>query len=300
MPGMPDIMERFAQRFPEDLERRQILELRWPLGFTCPECRSSKLPMVTGRRLLKCRACRRPIRITMGTLFDGSRVPLTTWFKVIGEMTRHSNPVSASQLSRELGLRRQTVLEMMHQLRLLVRHSQRRVQLHGRVQVDELATAIPAEQTSRNAGGIFVAVEVRDMNEIGRVALRAISDFGPFSLVPSVQGCIKEGSIVETDGLAPYRALKEAGYDHRVVRDRAAAGTDLLPACRVVAAQVMRWLGTVYGSGASTENLELYLAEFAFRLSHAGPSAGARRFVHLLRLAVTGAPPAMDAVYTAV
>ena len=298
MPGMPDILERFARRFPEDVERRQILELRWPVEFTCPECMSRQLPMVTGRRLLKCRACRRPVRITTGTLFEGSRVSLPMWFKVIGEMTRHDDPVSASQLSRELGLRRQTVQDMLKKLRRLIwQHGQ--AQLAGIVQVDELLLASAAGQPVQETGGhgaMLIAVERRGSNELGHVALRALIDFQPISLVLMVQSTVKKGNVVETDSLDQYRVLKEAGYEHRVVRARAAAGTDLLPDCKVVAEKVMRWLGGVYGSSMSRRNLDLYLVELAFRLNHTGPMAGAQRFMHLLRLAVghTGADSPFD------
>ena len=110
----------------------------------------------------------------------------------------------------------------------------RQAQLAGIVQVDELLIAFAAGQPTHKTsalGVVFIAVERRGSNEIGHVTLRALSNLQPISLVPMVHSAINKGSVVETDGLDLYCVLKEAGYEHLVVRARTAAGTDLLPDC---------------------------------------------------------------------
>lgn len=290
MSGISDIAKQFAIRFPGETERLAILKLRWPGGFFCPTCGSRLPPMVTGRQGLKCRARgKHSTSITAGTLFDRSHVPLRSWFQIMRSMVEHVEPVSAAELSRKLHLRRQTVMDVMEKARRLMQRPSV-ARLTGRVQVGELL--LPYS----DGGGplaILIAVELRG-RRAGQVALRALSDSDPDTLIECVQELVSRGSIVETNGRTQYTTLNQLGYQHRVVQSRAIAGTELLPACKAVAGQVTRWMKGTYKAAVNRKNIDLYLAEFAFRISPAG-EAGADRFQNLLRLAMfdtgPGAPP---------
>lgn len=283
---MRAVARQFAERFPDETERLAILKLRWPDGFVCPTCGSRRPPMVTGRQGLKCRARgKHSISITTGTLFDRSHAPLRSWFQIMRSMVEHIQPVSAAELSRKLHLRRQTVMDVMEKVRRLMQRPSV-ARLTGRVQVGEFL--LPCSD-----GGdplvILIAVELRG-RRAGQVALRALSDCDPDTLVECVQELVGKGSIVETNGAPQYAALGLLGYQHRVVRSQAIACTELLPACRAVAGQITRWLNGTYKSAVNRKNLGLYLAEFAFRMSPAG-KAGADRYQNLLRLAVYNPTP---------
>ncbi len=53
--------------------------LHWPNGFRCPECNGSKA-WVMARGHFHCTQCQRQTSLTAGTIFEGTRKPLTTWF----------------------------------------------------------------------------------------------------------------------------------------------------------------------------------------------------------------------------
>ncbi len=52
--------------------------LRWPRGFVCPYCEDDSWRLADGRH--KCKGCKRVVSATAGTIFHGTRTPLTLWF----------------------------------------------------------------------------------------------------------------------------------------------------------------------------------------------------------------------------
>jgi len=89
-----------------------------------------------GRGLWVCKACRRQVSVTAGTVFHRSHQPLTMWFRVMWQVTSQKNGISAIGLQRSLGLGRyQTAWTMLQKLRrAMVRPGRDR--LHGKVDVD--------------------------------------------------------------------------------------------------------------------------------------------------------------------
>ena len=83
--------------------RAYIRRLRWPNGFVCPHCGATEEPWTMAGGWLRCRACRRETSLTSGTIFEGTRKPLRTWFLAMWFVTSQKNGVSALGLQRELG-----------------------------------------------------------------------------------------------------------------------------------------------------------------------------------------------------
>ena len=125
--GRGAVAARVAPRFPHEQDARGFLErLRWPEGPTCPHCdnggayrltakATSKRPVRQG--VLKCRACHRQFTVTVGTIFEGSHVPLRKWLLGIQLLCASENGVSGHQLARELGTSYRTAALMLRRLR---------------------------------------------------------------------------------------------------------------------------------------------------------------------------------------
>ena len=131
-----DLME-LEKRFPTDEACREYLaSLRWPGGFVCPACAGSD-SWVTTRGLWMCAACGRQVSLQAGTIFQGTRTPLTLWFRAIWWVTSQKNGASALGLQRILGLGSyETAWTWLHKLRrAMVRPGRDR--LSGEVEVDE-------------------------------------------------------------------------------------------------------------------------------------------------------------------
>ena len=83
---------------------------------------STKVHGVTGRHgLYMCNACRSQFTVTVGTLMERSKIPLTKWLAALFLLTASKKGVSAHQVHRSLGISYKSAWFMMHRLREALR-----------------------------------------------------------------------------------------------------------------------------------------------------------------------------------
>ena len=133
---------RTYQQFPEwfsddDACRRYLLRCRWPNGFVCPRCEERAEPWLTARGHVHCRLCGHQVSATAGTIFEGRRISLRSWFNAIWFVTSQKDGASALGLKHVVDLGSyQTAWTWLHKLRrAMVRPGRDR--LSGRMEVDE-------------------------------------------------------------------------------------------------------------------------------------------------------------------
>ena len=81
-------------------------KVRWPEGPICPRCGAAEPYRITRRTrtknkvsaMYKCRACRRQFTATVGTIFEGSKIPLRKWFAAIYPMCAFKRGVGAQHV----------------------------------------------------------------------------------------------------------------------------------------------------------------------------------------------------------
>lgn len=105
----------------EDAARAHLEEQRWPNGATCPHCGSDKATKLEGKKhrkgLYQCNGCREQFSVTVGTVFERSRVPLNKWVLATHLMASSKKGMSAKQIERMLGVTYKTAWFMMHRIR---------------------------------------------------------------------------------------------------------------------------------------------------------------------------------------
>lgn len=114
---MADIL---APRFIDPVAARKHLEaLRWPNGAECPHCGLIKATAVKGGRegLYQCNACREQFTVTVGTLFEKSKIPLNKWLLCNHLLCASKKGISAKRIERMLGVTYKTAWFMMHRIR---------------------------------------------------------------------------------------------------------------------------------------------------------------------------------------
>src|SRR5690349_4129121 len=102
---MAGILETRYQN--EDAAREHLEKISWPDGPVCPHCgvvnKAFRLQGETTRKgLWKCSACRQPFTVTVGTIFEDSKIPLHQWLLAIHLMCSSKKGISAHQLWRNL------------------------------------------------------------------------------------------------------------------------------------------------------------------------------------------------------
>jgi len=69
----------------------------------------------------KCRACRKPFTVKVGTIFEASHVPMHLWLQAIHLMCSSKKGISSNQLHRTLEVTLKTAWFMSHRIREAMR-----------------------------------------------------------------------------------------------------------------------------------------------------------------------------------
>lgn len=301
MEDYPQSLVEFEERFSTERACRQYLfQLRWPDGFRCPRCGAGKCWKL-GATLLQCAACGHQTTVIAGTVFQGTRKPLTLWFRAMWYVTSQKNGASALGLKRVLRLRSyQTAWAWLHKLRrAMVRPG--REKLSGWVEVDEtwlggLEEGVAGRKKGKKAL-IAIAAEA-DGAGIGRIRLRPIQDASAGSLHSFVEDCVELGSTIHTDGWQGYEGLNKRGYEREitVLGGRRKQASQHLPRVHRVASLLKRWLLGTHQGAISHPHLAYYLDEFTFRFNRRKSKSRGKLFYRLVQQAVGTGPATYGAM----
>ena len=118
---------------------RALYRARWPNGFRCPACHDRRRSRFRrgAQVYCQCRACRHQTTLISGTVFEGTKLPLTSWFIAIYLLTSTQTNLSALELKRHLGVRYRTAWRLKHKIMQAMMEREETRQLAGFVQVDD-------------------------------------------------------------------------------------------------------------------------------------------------------------------
>ena len=106
-----------------DKAREYLEALRWPHGPVCPHCggleKHLKLEGSKNYRpgLFKCGHCYEQFTVTVGTVFERSKIALNVWLQAVHLMCASKKGISAKQIERMLGVSYKTAWFMCHRIR---------------------------------------------------------------------------------------------------------------------------------------------------------------------------------------
>jgi transposase-like protein len=110
--------------FTDETKAREWLESRvWPNGPVCPHCGAEreKITALHGKAhrpgVYQCNACREQFTITVKTVFEKSKIPLSKWLTVLFLMTASKQRISPLHIHRMLGISYKSTWFMCHRLR---------------------------------------------------------------------------------------------------------------------------------------------------------------------------------------
>lgn len=188
-----------------------IRNWRWPAGFSCPRCQGTWHSEFRRQQRLyfQCSACRHQCSLVSGTIFESSKLPLTTWFLAMHLITQAKNNVSALELKRHLGVSYPTAWLLKHKIMEVMRLREESRQLTGRVEIDDAYLGgevqgakagrgspnkvpfVAAVQTTQGGQPIFVCLSQRPFTSQSIRAFAATSLAAPATLVSDGLGCFK-------------------------------------------------------------------------------------------------------------
>ena len=271
-------LSEFQQSYgTEDQCYSALFHWRWPDGFRCPLCGSEKASTITspnGKLLKQCYRCHHQTSITAGTIFESTKLPLTTWFLGMYFMTQDKKGVSAMELHRLLGISYNAAWRMKQKLmQVMLEREESRV-LSGWVEVDDAYLG-----GQRHGGKVGRGSE----NKTPFIAAVSTTEKGHpiYSVMSVVPGFFKEVvenwskkhlegiSTVISDGLPCFNGFSSSGHLH----DRIVCGGGVAS----VEEPEFQWVNTLLGNlksairgtyhAISPKYAQRYLAEFQYRFN---------------------------------
>lgn len=266
-----------APHFHDDDKAREYLEsLRWPNGPVCPHCEASEGHyQLEGKAhrpgLWKCSACRQQFSVTVGTVFESSKVPLSKWLTAVYLLTSSKKGISSHQLHRTIGVTYKTAWFMTHRIRHAMSDEGGGLLGSGGKPVEADETYIgrkPGRDTRRGYGHkhtVFALVE-RD----GRVRSTHITGKTFDGIKKALKDNVSPDAVLMTDDARMYRKIAKQFADHQAVNHSAGeyvrddAHTNTIEGFFGV---FKRGMNGTY-QHCSGDHLHRYLAEFDFRYNN--------------------------------
>ncbi len=262
---------------------------RWPNGFQCPHCGYGKSCRLTHRKLQQCHRCHRQTSITAGTIFEATKLPLTTWFLAIYLITQSKKGVSAMQLRRHLGISYNAAWRMKHKLMQVMLERDDKHKLAGFIELDDayLGGERTGGKPGRGAAGktpFLAAVQTTEDGRPMRIKLSVVKGFRKTEVSAWSQKHLTPGSTEISEGLACFSAVTRACCLHDPIvcgGGRAA-----------VEEPEFYWVNTTLGNLKSAlrstyhairpKYAQRYLAEFQYRFNRRFDLSGLiPRFIHV-------------------
>jgi len=116
-----------------DKAREYLESVRWANGVSCPHCRAvGQHYQLLGKAhrpgLWKCKHCREQFTVTVGTVFERSKIKLNVWLQAVFLVCTSTKGMSSHQLHRTLGVTYKTAWFMTHRIREAMRQPRRSAQ----------------------------------------------------------------------------------------------------------------------------------------------------------------------------
>ena len=235
----------------------------------CPHCGAEDAYRLTGgstrKGLYKCRACRRQFTVTVGTIFQGSHIPLNKWMYAIYLMCESKKGISSNQLSRDVGVTYKSAWFMTHRIRQAMSNGGT-MKFDGIVEADETYIGGRTKGGKRGRGAekktpVFALIQ-RD----GGARSFHVGNVKKKTLQGLIGENVEETAHIMTDSFKSYCGLEDdfAGHsfvDHSKEYVRGIVHTNFAECYFSLLKRGI--LGTFHH--VSREHLQRYLHEFDFR-----------------------------------
>lgn len=235
-------MDITAPRFTDvDAAREHLESLRWPDGPYCPHCGSvnaTRLPPqqrkatkahpggTIRKGVVQCNDCRQQYTVTVGTVFERSKIALNKWVLATFLLCSSKRGMSGHQLARMLGVTQKTAWFMSHRIREAMRPNGGEPPLGGEgktVEADE--TFIGGKEKNKHKskraktrlGGSWGKQTVFSLVERnGNVRSTHVQSVTAANLRPILVEQVDKASTLCTDDAGQYRHMKR-DFTHEVV-----------------------------------------------------------------------------------
>lgn len=267
-----------APHFTDADKAREYLEaLRWPNGPVCPHCGVQGEHYAlkgTAHRpgLWKCKDCRKQFSVTVGTVFERSKIPLNKWLLAVHLMCASKKAISSHQIHRMLGVTYKSAWFMTHRIREAMKPNGGGLlgSGGGAVEVDETYWGT-SKAKAKNARGYEHKMKIVSLvDRGGEKRSFHVERVTAKTLRPILEAHICATATLNTDEFRAYKTLAPGFAKHNIVchgKKEYARGDATTNSVESSFSLLKRGLiGAFHHVGE--QHLQRYVTEFDFRWNH--------------------------------
>lgn len=203
----------------EDQARETLERIRWSAGVICPHCgRVDGHTKLQGKKhrpgVWKCNdGCGQQFTVTVGTVMEGSHLPIRIWLMAFSILCSAKKGVSALQLQRQLGLGSyRSAWHLCHRIRFAMSKNPLKGLLEGTVMIDEThigGKARPKRGEKRGRGYRHPnkATVVALVERGGHIKSWPIADVTAKTLQTAIRDHVSPKAAIQTDELLSYKGV---------------------------------------------------------------------------------------------
>ena len=277
----------------EDLAREFVEMLRWPNGAICPHCESVKVYSIAAnsakkvrKGLYKCGDCKKQFTVTVGTIFEDSRIPLNKWFHAIHLLCSSKKGFSSHQIHRTLGITYKSAWFLTQRIRHAMAEEPLASLLTGIVESDETFIGGKAKnmhakvrkEKIQGRGAVNKEAIVTLVERGGNVKTTHVGHVTDANLKEVMRKHVAKEARIMSDESAMYIGTDEEYADHQTVNHKAGEyvrGEAYVNTSESVHAIMKCGVIGIYHHW-SPQYLHRYCAEFDFRFNRRKMTDGDR------------------------
>ena len=228
--NLPELLDYFKD---EQTCRTYLENMRWEGVPECPYCKSTgKMYRIEKGKRLKCgnKQCHKKFSVTVGTVFENTKIKLRLWFGALYLLTAHKKGISSLQLGRDLNVTQKTAWFILHRIREMLRNDAPEM-LQGVVEIDEVYIGgkdknkhaskrsrvseqkDPLRRGTENKGKVPV---IGILQRGGKVVTQKVRTTTADIVLPIIGKSVAASTTVITDAFPLYAPLRDR-YRHVVV-----------------------------------------------------------------------------------
>ena len=261
----------FKEKFKdEETCRNHLFKLRWPTGFVCPRCGSTRYSTIKTRNHYQCLSCRYQSSVTAGTVMDRTHLSLEKWFWAIYLVANDKRGYSATALHKQLGIGYKSAWYLLQRIRKAMMERDWDYVLSGIVELDDAFFGSANENGKRGRGTsktpVLVGLSLNEKGNPKYIKMEVAENMKSDSITYFADLNIADGSTISTDAFRSYNQLQNEGYDHHPKIFNPKEDSGHLKWLHTIVSNAKAFINGTY-HGLDKKHLPFYLSEFCYRFN---------------------------------